>query len=154
MGSVNCDDKVCHWSYKVMESCAIYKPTNNSNCQIPCKLEGCDFDITNGEDCQLWQCTFYQLFHSTQSSATTAVPADYTSPQPPSYKNVLFIIFGVIVGFIALSIVILAVVKKLRISACSFVHTCAATVAAAVCSQSSKRGGFQAFRDEEEEEAV
>lgn len=145
MGSVNCDDKLCIWSYQVMESCVIYKATNNSNCQIPCKLEGCDFDITNGDDCQLWKCTFYPT--------TTAAPADLTLPQIAPKKKVLLNIVLIIFSLIALSIVMCVFVKKLRISVRAFLHTFVEDITLRVTSRFSRRArGFQVFHNQEQEQ--
>lgn len=109
MGSIDCVDKVCYWTYELVESCVVFqKGTNDSKCQIPCNLESCSFDIVNGIECQLWTCEFYP-------TPSPIITTTTQTPEPPPNENFITQILLFLLAFFSISIFIFALLKKCRI---------------------------------------
>lgn len=107
MSFVDCIDKVCYLTYKTVESCVLYLATNNSECQIPCKLDGCQTKILNGVRCALWTCEI-------NPTPTPIIPTTTTPPPFPTQNIVGKIVLGII-GFLALSVFLVFLLRKYHV---------------------------------------
>ena len=56
--------------------CKIPLPTNNSMCNIPCEVSGCDVTVHHYMNCPIWTCSPIQ---STTASASTTTVASTTT---------------------------------------------------------------------------
>lgn len=76
--AIDCIDKECSLSHIILANCIVYLHTNNSNCNIPCKLDGCEIEIHHYINCPIWSCALYTTTTSTTSTTTTTT-TDTTS---------------------------------------------------------------------------
>jgi hypothetical protein len=74
----DCGDKQCFLEHHFVQTCAIYLPTNNTECQIPCKLKGCKHEIHHFISCPMWMC----LPHTTISPQTSTESTTTTTTTP------------------------------------------------------------------------
>ena len=72
--SIDCHDKECSLRHQILANCIVYLHTNNSNCNIPCKLDGCEKEMHHYINCPIWNCTPY----STTSTSTTTLSSTTT----------------------------------------------------------------------------
>ena len=75
---VDCGSKICFLTHSVAENCYVYMPSNNSDCDIPCKLKGCKTELHHFIDCPIWRC--FDVI------TTTAVPLITTTTSPMTTK--------------------------------------------------------------------
>jgi len=71
----DCGDKQCFLEHHFMQNCLIYVPTNNTECQIPCKLKGCSKEVHHFISCPVWMC----LPHTTTTTSTTTTSMTTTT---------------------------------------------------------------------------
>ncbi len=81
MASVDCTDKVCSLTHKIVEKCIFYIATNNSACNIPCDLTSCLKQVKFNYYCSIWHC---EDKFTTTTTATTSMSPDTTSAPPPT----------------------------------------------------------------------
>ena len=107
MGSIDCVDKVCYLTYKIVESCVVYLATNNSECHIPCKLNGCQSKILNGVRCAIWTCEFYP-------TPIPIIPITTLPPPipPPMPAHSVAVILLAIIGSFVLGVLIIFLARK------------------------------------------
>lgn len=105
MGSVDCGDKKCYLTYKIVESCVVYLPTNNSHCEIPCILDECQTKILNGVRCAIWTCEFYP-------TPTPIITTTTSSPPLPPTESVGWQVFSAICGCLALCALLFFLLRK------------------------------------------
>lgn len=83
---MDCGDKICDVRYQLVPTCIYYVFSNNSNCDIPCNLEGCLKEIRLNFVCPIWQCeekvTTTTLTPLTTTSISSTTTAATTSPIP------------------------------------------------------------------------
>lgn len=122
--SIDCGDKQCSLSHRILQNCVIYLHTNNTECAIPCKLDGCKTEMHHYINCPIWECTSYTTttMTTTSSTATTTNTPDTTSLSPPSpnptdldyYSLALYISLGLNALFATIIIVLSLYIKKTR----------------------------------------
>ena len=86
---IDCGDKTCSLRHEVKRNCVIYLHSNNTNCNIPCKLDGCKTEVHRYMNCPIWDCisttttTSTTTISTTTGTETTTIPSYTTSsPQP------------------------------------------------------------------------
>lgn len=72
--SIHCHDKECSLSHQILANCVIFLHTNNSNCNIPCELDGCRKEMHHYMNCPIWNCIPY-----TTTTMTTTTSTPYTT---------------------------------------------------------------------------
>ena len=122
--SIDCHDKECSLIHKIVPNCFVYLHTNDSHCNIPCELDGCEKELHHYINCPIWNCRPYTTTTSsttTSSSTTTLAPTTSSdirptpSPIPIATKNLLlYISFSFNLVFIVIIILLsLFIYKKL-----------------------------------------
>ena len=53
---VMCRDKVCFLDFVVVPDCYVYLYTNDTNCDIPCQVSGCQKELHHFISCPIWTC--------------------------------------------------------------------------------------------------
>ena len=69
---VMCRDKVCFLDFVVVPDCYVYLYTNDTNCDIPCQVSGCQKELHHFISCPIWTCNDLTTTLSTSTSSTTA----------------------------------------------------------------------------------
>jgi hypothetical protein len=94
---IDCGNKICFLEYQVMPDCVLILETNNTNCKIPCVVNGCETELHHYIQCPVWNC---QLVTTTTTSSTTTTPRpNPPNPNKPSnmsaliYTSIVFNIF-------------------------------------------------------------
>lgn len=88
MASVDCIDKTCYLTHRIVEKCIFYIATNNSDCHIPCELSGCTKQIKLNYFCSIWTCEEKTTTTSTTTTTTTITTAlTTTTSLPPKPSN-------------------------------------------------------------------
>lgn len=77
-----------------MQNCEVYLHTNNTDCNVPCKLRGCQKEMHHYINCPIWECSKYTTtpIPTTTTEAPTEATTSTTSPKPcPTFEvqNVL-----------------------------------------------------------------
>lgn len=73
MDPINCGDKECSLEHVMLQNCEVYLHTNNTNCNIPCELVGCETELHHFMNCPIWIC------HSITTPSTTTITTTSTS---------------------------------------------------------------------------
>jgi hypothetical protein len=102
--SVNCGDKECNLRHQILKDCTVYLHTNNSDCSIPCKMNGCKKELYHFINCPIWQCRTLTTT-STTSTLTPPTTTQFTTtsamPTPfPNTNGLLFSSIGLNVFFV------------------------------------------------------
>lgn len=66
-----------------MSTCIIYLHSNKTDCDIPCKLDGCDQELHHYIDCPKWTCNAI----STTTVSTTTTMTSVTTPTTTSIPS-------------------------------------------------------------------
>ena len=69
---VDCGTTECFLETQLVQNCIYYLHTNNSNCDIPCKLEGCKTELHHFIMCPIWTCEDKSTTTSTTSTSTSS----------------------------------------------------------------------------------
>jgi hypothetical protein len=64
---IDCGDKECFLRHEMKKKCVLFLHTNNTDCEIPCKLDGCDTEVHSFMNCPIWECN---LFTNNNHNAT------------------------------------------------------------------------------------
>ena len=80
---VDCGSKICFLTHAVIENCFVYMETNQTDCQIPCRLSGCRKELHHFIDCPIWRC-FEVVTTTTFSTTTTKQTTTSTLTPKPS----------------------------------------------------------------------
>jgi hypothetical protein len=111
---INCGDKECSLFYHFKDICKIFLPTNNSQCDIPCKTSGCKIETHHEITCPIWNC--HEISTTTSSTLTTDPnPDPNPSPNPDPNTNLSFglsVFFNVLLVTVAFGIFIWWTRKK------------------------------------------
>ena len=121
---IDCGDRQCFLEYKVLPDCFIYLETNNTNCIIPCKLEGCEREFHHFIVCPLWHCevltTSTKSTTSTTASTTSMTTTSFTTPssttteRPSSHKMSALIYTSIVFNIFLFAILFAFVIHKIR----------------------------------------
>ena len=121
---IDCGDKQCYLEYRVIPDCYLILETNNTNCNIPCVMEGCDKELHHFIPCPLWNCEpITTSTTSTTTSTTTATTSTSTStststttsrPDQPSQMSPL-IYTSIVLNIFFVAIVLAYLIVKCRV---------------------------------------
>lgn len=116
---IDCGDKECYLEYRVIPDCNVILETNNSNCKIPCLLDGCDTELHHFIACPLWNCvpnvpTTTVATSTVTSTSTTPIPTPQPNP-PNSNKMSALIYTSIVLNILFFAIVCAYIVVKCRI---------------------------------------
>ena len=75
---VDCGTKVCYLTHVMLTNCFVYLHTNNTECDIPCNLKGCERELHHFINCPFWQC---HDIPTTTISTTTPKTTTTTNPK-------------------------------------------------------------------------
>ena len=81
---IDCGDKQCFLEYRTLPDCYLVLETNNTNCRIPCIMDGCDKELHHFIPCPLWSCDPITSTSSTTTSTTTKTTSTTTTPTTTS----------------------------------------------------------------------
>lgn len=85
MASVDCEDRVCYLTHRIVDRCTFYIAKNNSACNIPCDLTDCLKQIKLNYYCSIWHCEKkFTTTTTTTTTATTTMSPDSSTVQPPT----------------------------------------------------------------------
>lgn len=76
---IECGDEECSLDYIFLSNCYVYLHSNSSDCDIPCKLNGCQKELHHFILCPQWTCT--KLPTSTTTTTTTTTTRTTTSSE-------------------------------------------------------------------------
>ena len=83
---IDSGDKQCYLEYRVFPDCYLNLETNNTNCRIPCIMDGCDKELHHFIPCPVWNCepitTSTTTTSTTSTSTSTTNLTTTTSPRP------------------------------------------------------------------------
>lgn len=85
--SIDCHDKECSLRHQILANCIVYLHTNNSNCNIPCKLDGCEKEMHHYINCPIWNCIPYTTTTSTTTSTTLQTTTQTTDTTSTPYST-------------------------------------------------------------------
>ena len=68
---VDCGQKECFLENILVRNCRYYLHTNNTDCDIPCKLDGCQTELHHYIICPIWNCHAKHTTTTTTSTTTT-----------------------------------------------------------------------------------
>ena len=122
---IDCGDRQCYIEYKVLPDCFIYLETNNTNCIIPCKLDGCEREFHHFIVCPIWNCeaattTTTMSTTSTTTSTTSMTTTTFTTPRtttterPSSNKMSALIYTSIVFNIFLFAIVFAVIIHKIR----------------------------------------
>lgn len=94
MDFVECPDKTCSQIDTYSDNCIIYVDSNSTNCQIPCKLDGCNVEVLSTITCPIWHCV------AKDTTTPAATPKPEPSPDESSSTSIILIAVFVIVVFL------------------------------------------------------
>lgn len=103
---IDCGDKQCYVEYRVLSNCYLILETNNTDCQIPCTMNGCDTELHHFIPCPIWSCN---PFTTTTSSTTTTSTTERPQPRPvePTMNPLIYtsivlniFFFGIVFAFL------------------------------------------------------
>jgi len=81
---VDCGSKQCTLEFHFKEKCAIFIPTNSTDCEIPCKTNGCKVETHHFISCPLWFCTPHSTTSTSSTSTSTTSATSTTSSSSTS----------------------------------------------------------------------
>jgi hypothetical protein len=116
---IDCGTKMCYLEYRVLADCNLILETNNTNCKIPCLIEGCDTELHHFILCPVWNC---ELITTTTSSTTTSFTTTTSStsttfrprPDPNPSQMSAFIYTSIVFNIFFFALVCAYVVVKCR----------------------------------------
>ena len=117
---IDCGDKQCFLEYRVVPDCYVVLETNNTNCQIPCLMDGCDKELHHFIPCALWNCEAITTTPSTTTttSSTTTLTSTTAQPNPnpiePSRMSPL-IYTSIVLNIIFVGILLAYLIVRFRI---------------------------------------
>ena len=79
---IDCGDKQCNVEYRVLPDCFLVLETNNTNCQIPCIMDGCDKELHHFIACPIWNCEAITTSTSTTTTSPTTTVTSTTTEHP------------------------------------------------------------------------
>jgi hypothetical protein len=114
--AIDCGDKECVLEYRVMPDCYLFLETNNTNCQIPCKLEGCETELHHFISCPVWLCEPTTTSTPKTTSSTTSSTSTTQKPRPidPSKHMSPLIYVSIVLNILLVGLVMAFVVVKVR----------------------------------------
>ena len=127
--AIHCTDKDCFLEHVMMQNCKYYLQTNNTDCDIPCKLNGCQFELHHFILCPIWVChnlttTTFATTTATQtttaSGMTSSIETTTTSVQPitfgplPPLDHPAYLILSFAANVLLLFMVLLILAFKCR----------------------------------------
>lgn len=120
--AIDCGDKQCSLTHKIMQNCIIYLHTNATDCVIPCKLGGCKTEMHHYINCPTWECNPYTTTTPSTTTSTmttttmTSEPAPSPSPTELDFEKViLYISLGLNLLFVLTIIALGLYIKKCTI---------------------------------------
>lgn len=109
---IDCDQKTCFLEYHFQKVCSVVSNNGAENCNVPCVLTSCNYELHKNINCPIWTCV------PLPAPFTTSVPPVTTTMSPDkSHQNEIIMIISLIVNvilFLAFSIVIFYKVKSFR----------------------------------------
>ena len=102
---IDCGDKQCYLEYRVLPDCYLILETNNTNCRIPCIMDGCDTELHHFIPCPVWNCEPITTSTTTRSTTTTSstttmsttterpTPIEPTHMSPWIYSSIVLNVF-------------------------------------------------------------
>ena len=70
---VDCGSKICYLTHEVVDNCFLYIHKNNTDCEIPCKLDNCTRELHHFIACPIWHCHAIPTTTTTRTTTTTTV---------------------------------------------------------------------------------
>jgi heme exporter protein D len=138
---VDCGNKQCFLDYVFLTNCIIYIHSNETNCDIPCKLDGCKKELHHFISCPLWTCneistttisttttsrtTSSSTMSTTTSLATTPPTTAPTTTPPfpfPPLDHPAYLYLSIACNILFLIILMLVAIGKCKKRIVRFVH--------------------------------
>ena len=122
---IDCGDKQCYLEYRVMPDCYLILETNQTDCRIPCIMDGCDRELHHFIPCPLWNCELITTSTTSTTSTTPTTRSTSTStstttsrptprPNEPSQMSAL-IYTSIVLNIFFFAILFAYVVVKCRV---------------------------------------
>lgn len=108
MSRVDCETKTCHLTFRIVENCLVYVASNLTDCEVPCKLEGCGIIHQHNTRCPIWICED----HTTTASTSTSSASTSTEAPAPMPQSSLKVFLYCLLAFAFVIMVITATLKR------------------------------------------
>ena len=125
---VICDDKVCFVDYEIVADCYVYLHSNDTNCDIPCKLSGCQKELHHFISCPIWTCNAFTTTSTSKSTSTTTTTTtdltttsrpDSTTTFPfPTFDHPGYLYSSVVLNVLLFLCIIYMLLKKCKKAIC------------------------------------
>lgn len=94
---VDCGDKECSLHHRYVDKCTIFLHTNDTNCKIPCLLDGCKTEIRHFITCPIWECNLYSTTSTTTTTTAMTTSTEFSStiePTPSSNIDIDIVMYS------------------------------------------------------------
>lgn len=109
---IDCGTKMCYLEYRVQPDCYLILETNNTNCKIPCLMEGCDTELHHFISCPVWNC---ELISTTTRSTTSTSGTSSPRPKPNKPSDMSALMYtSIVINIFFFAILCAFIIGKFR----------------------------------------